>query len=73
MKHVLIKRSAFSSLSREKFVLFHLVNTAPSVPSKFIKIEIDAFFTRDVTDERNLAANRKNRKNKKTNKKKTGK
>lgn len=33
MKHVLIKKSAFSSLSWEKFVLVHLVNTAPSVPS----------------------------------------
>lgn len=63
MKRVLIKRSAFSSLSREKFVLFHLVHTAPSVPSKSIKIEMDAFLTRDVTDERNLAAKRKNRKN----------
>lgn len=63
MEHVLIKRSAFSSLSREKFVRLHLVNTAPSVPSQSIKIEIDAFLTRDVTDERNLSAKRKNRNN----------
>lgn len=63
MKHVLIKRSAFSSLSWEKFVLFHLVNTTPSVPSESIKSEINAFLTRDVTDEHNLAEKRKNKNN----------